>query len=222
VVRIHFCRRSRFGKCCNNLRVARVSIRDFGQERSIYMKRLRFSALAAVSGIFLTAAFLNFAQDTPNQGNFDPRNIDWANFDPAQFRAQMEKMMMDGYRKRLEVSDDAEWKVIEGRVRKVMEANRNVGFGVGMGALRGFGGGAAGAGRGAQMMDAFGIKPGVEEEALKAAHDSNVPVADLKAALAKFREAQAAKRVALENARAELREVLSVRQEAIATLAGLL
>lgn len=61
-----------------------------------------------------------------------------------------------------------------------------------------------------------------EEEALQKALDAKASNADLKAALAKFVAARKQEQANLEKAQAELRQVLSVRQEASATLAGLL
>jgi hypothetical protein len=149
-----------------------------------------------------------------------PFNFDFRNFDPAQ----MQKRMMDGYREQLEVSDDAEWKIIEQRIQRVMDARREIGFG---GALRGmarmFGGG--GQGGGAQRSGGFGgFAPPVstEEEALQKAFDAKAPKAELKAALAKFIEARQRKQADLQKAQADLREVLSLRQEVSATLSGLL
>jgi len=149
----------------------------------------------------------------PGPGNFDP--------------AQIQKFMLDGYREQLDVKDDAEWKVIEERIQKVMEARREVGFG-GMGRMfrRGTdgnppqGGGQTGGAR--RGFGAFFPPPSAEEEALQKAIDAKAPNAELKAALTKFLEARKAKQASLEKSQAELRQVLSVRQEAIATLSGLL
>src|SRR5258708_21450073 len=76
------------------------------------------------------------AQDQPPpRGNFDP--------------AQMRQRMMDRYKERLEVTSDAEWKIIEERIDKVMTAQREArigGFG-GPGGGRGPRGGGGGARR---------------------------------------------------------------------------
>ncbi len=52
--------------------------------------------------------------------------------------------------------------------------------------------------------------------------DSKAPVAEVKAALVKYQEFRQEKQVELEKAQTALRNVLSVGQEAIATLSGLL
>jgi hypothetical protein len=57
---------------------------------------------------------------------------------------------------------------------------------------------------------------------LEKAIDAKASNAELKAALAKFAEARKQKQANLEKAQAELRKVLTVRQEAIASRDGLL
>jgi len=145
-------------------------------------------------------------------------------FDPAQ----IQKFIVDGYREQLEIKDDAEWKVIEERIQKVTDARREVGFG-GMGMMgrmfrRGAGGnppqGGGQAGGARRGFGAF-LSPSAEEEALQKAIDTKAPNAELKVALTKFLQARKEKQASLEKAQAELRQVLTVRQEAIATLSGL-
>ena len=80
-------------------------------------------SMAAAFVLLLGAGHLN-AQDRQDRGGR-------GNFDPEQMRARM----MERYRESFEVKDDAEWKLIEGRITKVMDARREMGgFG------RGFGG----------------------------------------------------------------------------------
>ena len=144
------------------------------------------------------------------------------NFDPAQFQQQM----MERTRENLEVKDDTEWKALEPLVQKVMDARREAFSGMG----RGFGGRRGGGGGGGQSSDqgggggrrgGFG-QPSPEAEALQKAIDSKASKAELKAALAKYHESRKAKQAALEKAQDELRNVLTARQEAIATVNGLL
>ncbi len=175
---------------------------------------MKTSLLCALAGA-LTLMILNASNALAQPSNFDFRN-----FDPAQ----MQKRMMDGYREQLEVSDDAEWKLIEQRIQKILDARREIGFGGGFrGMARLFGGG--GQGGGAQRSGGFGgFAPPVssEEEALQKAFDAKASKAELKSALAKFAEARRQKQANLQKAQAELREVLSLRQEVGATLSGLL
>lgn len=148
---------------------------------------------------------------------------DFGGFDPAQ----MQKRIMDGYREQLEITNDDEWKIVEQRIQKVLDARRAAGSGGAMSGMAGmarmFGRGGEPGGR--QRSGGFGTffpAPGPEEEALQKIIDVKGSNADLKAALAKFIEARQQKQAALEKAQAGLRELLSVRQEAIAALTGLL
>jgi len=151
------------------------------------------------------------------------------NFDPEQFRQQM----MDRYKERLEVKDDAEWKIIEPRIEKVMTAQRDVrmgGFGGpgGFGGRRGGPGGPGGPGGdnadsgGRTNRNRFNAEASPEADALQKALDSKAPADEIKSKLAKVRAAQKEKEAKLAKAQDELREVLSVRQEATAVLMGLL
>ena len=153
-----------------------------------------------------------------------PQRQGRGNFDPEQARQRM----MERYKEQLGVTDDAEWKLISERIEKVTTARREVGFGGGGGFGRGGRGGPGGPGGGpggdqaAAARRAFGGEPSPEAEALQKAIDAKAPADELKAKLAKLREARKAKEAKLETAQEELRKVLSVRQEAAAVLAGLL
>ncbi len=138
------------------------------------------------------------------------------NFDPAQFRQRMMEMAKEG----LEVTNDDEWKVLEPRIQKIMDARMQLGGG-GPGRFmfrrnRDGGGGDRGPGRG------FGPPPSPEEEALQKAIDSKASKAEMKAALEKYVASRKAKQAELEKAQDALRQLLTPRQEAIATLYGLL
>jgi len=142
------------------------------------------------------------------------------NFDPAQMRQRM----MDNLKEQLEVTDDAEWKVIQPLIQNVMDARMAIGFG-GMG--RGMfgrgnrpGGDNAQADRG-QRRGGFGT-PSPEAEALQKAIDAKASKAELKPALQKYLDSRKAKQAELEAAQGKLRAVLTPRQEAIAALSGLL
>jgi hypothetical protein len=156
-------------------------------------------------------------------------------FNPEQFRQRM----MERYREQLEVKSDDEWKVIEPRIVKVMDARRDVGApgGFGRGGPGAFGRrGADGNGdRGGQGGDGgrrreggddrrrmFGGEPNPDAEALQKAVESKASADEIKAKLAKYRESRKAKEADLTKAQDELRKVLSVRQEASAVLMGLL
>jgi len=136
------------------------------------------------------------------------------NFDPEQIR----QMMMTRYREQLGIKDDAEWGVIEGRITKINEARRGT-----MRGLGGFGGGRGGGqGGGPGGRGGWGGQPSPEGEALQRALDGGASADDVKAKLAAYRAAQKQKDAALEKAQDDLRQVLSVKQEATAVLMGLL
>jgi hypothetical protein len=149
------------------------------------------------------------------------------NFDPAQFRQNMLDRMKD----RLEVKDDAEWKLIEGALGKVFDAQRDVmssRMGGMMGGRRNRGGG-GNAGDTASTdttnnrpRGGFGGTPSPEAEDLQKAIDDKAPADQIKAKLAKLREANAAKEATLAKAQDELKALLTSRQEAIVVLTGML
>jgi hypothetical protein len=105
-------------------------------------------------------------------------------------------------------------------IQKVMDARRDVGFGGGMGRLfgrnRGGGNGGPGGGGG------FGQQSSPEAEALQKAIDDNSPAAQIKSALARYEASQKVKQARLVQAQEDLRKVLTAKQEAQATLLGLL
>ena len=134
--------------------------------------------------------------------------------------------MMERYKEILEVTDDDEWKAIEPRVQKVMD--------LAPGELRRHGPRHVRAGRAARRRQRapadqgqqrrggmFGA-PNPEADALQKAIDSKASKAEMKAALEKYVASRKAKQAELEKAQADLRKLLTPRQEAIATLNGLL
>lgn len=134
-----------------------------------------------------------------NLGNGGPGGA--GNFDPAQF----EQRMMEQTRQSLNVTNDAEWTAIKPLVQEVMDARREA---------RGPGG-PGGRGRpGAQVSS--------EQQALQKTIDAGASVAQIKDVLAKYRAARKDKQTKLEAAQDELKNVLSVKQEAQAVLMGLL
>ena len=148
-----------------------------------------------------------FARNAPAQGNFDP----------AQFRERQ----MERYRERIEVKSDDDWKKLEPIIGKVMDAQRDARMGMGFGGRGGRpGGNADGGGNANRNRDGSQTSPEVTE--LQKALDDKAPAEEVKAKLAKFREARKTKEAALEKAQDELRKALSPRQEAGAILAGLL
>jgi hypothetical protein len=149
------------------------------------------------------------------------------NFDPAQIRQNI----LDNIREQLEVTNDAEWKVIGDQVQKVFDAQLQVAAGGGLNMMRMFrrnngqgGGNAQGGGRRgggfAALLGADAADP--EGEALQSAIDRNASAADYKAAIAKVAAARKLKQAKLDQARSDLRDLLTPRQEAISVSLGLL
>jgi hypothetical protein len=137
----------------------------------------------------------------PGGGNFDP--------------AAMQQRMVDGARDRLDFTNDTEWAAVEPLVKKVVAAR----FDVGMGGMRGMmGGGRNRGGNGGGPGGAPGGQVNPEQEALQKALDDNAPAAQIKDLLAKYKAAQKAKQAKFEAAQADLKKVLTTKQEAQAYL----
>jgi len=135
-------------------------------------------------------------------------------FDPAQFQQRM----MDRYKEALEVKDDAEWNIIQPLIQKVMDARMAVGFGGGRGM---FGRGGPG-GNNNNQGNRPGMAPNPEADTLQKAIEGKASNAELKGAMEKFVASRKDKQAALDTAQANLRKVLSVRQEAILLSMGTL
>ncbi|MBX3739312.1 MAG: hypothetical protein KF715_21670 [Candidatus Didemnitutus sp.] len=131
-----------------------------------------------------------------------------ANFNPAEMQARL----LTGLRTQMEVADDAEWQIISERVTRILDLRRAEA------ALN-----LAGLGRlGGAMANRLGIQSSAEMDALRSAVTDKATDAELKSRLEKLREVRKQNETNLNQAREELRAVLTVRQEAIAVLAGLL
>lgn len=172
-------------------------------------KAIKLLALATLLAVAVSSATAQDNNDRPRRnrdgqdGGGGGRNFDMN---------EMRQRMMERTREQLEITDDAEWKALEPLITKVSEARMAVGFGR-------FGGGRGG--RGGGPGGGFG-EPNPTAEALQKAIDAKASNAETKAALDKFVADRKAKQAALEKAQADLRKVLTPRQEAIATLNGLL
>jgi len=179
------------------------------------MKMNRSLAVAGMAAALCLGAVKLAAQDNnPPPGGGPPGG---RNFDPAQFQQRM----MERTKEQLEITDDNDWKAIQPLVQKVMDVRRETMAGMGRGMFGGRGPrGGDNANQGARQR-MFGT-PMPEAEALQKAIDAKASASELKAAIAKYHEARKAKMAELEKAQADLRKVLSVRQEALATMNGLL
>jgi hypothetical protein len=180
-------------------------------------------AMAGIAAAACLSANTLVAQDNPPG---DRQGRGRGGGDPAEFQARM----MENIRDQMKVKDDTEWKLIEGRVQKVMDARREVGFGGGgMGRMFRRPGGQGGpggdnnndqAGRRRGGFGGFG-EPSAEQQALDKAIDSNASKDELKSAMAKVRAAKKEKETKLAAAQEELKKVLNTEQEAVALSMGL-
>ena len=113
-------------------------------------------------------------------------------------------------RDRFEVTDDAEWEVIAERINSVNELRRSV-----------WTGGASFEDKGKRSARS-GATAHPEQDALRTAVSDKLPDAEIKARLTRAHEVYRQNEILLARAQAELRAVLTVRQEAVAVMAGLL
>jgi hypothetical protein len=142
-------------------------------------------------------------QNGQNRGNFDP--------------AEMQQRLMNNLREQFGVTDDAEWKVISDRITSINELRRASGGGLGgsIAAFRAMQGGGQNGRRGNAT-----VSP--EQDALRQAISDKLPDAEIKSRLTRLREVRKANEEKLAKSQEELRGILSVRQEAIAVMFGLL
>ncbi|MBI5768855.1 MAG: hypothetical protein HZA93_13740 [Verrucomicrobia bacterium] len=195
---------------------------------------IRTTCARLFRGLSLVAALLTLVgtvhaqadqQDRRNRRGGDNNNNNngggRGNFDPQQ----MQQQMLDRIREQFGITDDAEWKIISDRLTAVTEARRNAGGGVG-GMFGGRGGPPPGGGRGGDTGGGGGRRGGFggspEQDSLRQAVTDNLPDAELKSRMARLRETRKANEEKLARAQEELRAVLSVRQEAVAVMFGLI
>jgi hypothetical protein len=139
--------------------------------------------------------------------------------DPSIIRKAAMARYMERLRQQLGASEE-EWKVLEPKVDKLLQAQQEARAGV-----RGMGGGGFGGGRGGF----FGGNPGEQSEVQQAAaalresaRDPDVPARDTVIALKDYRSARSKARQRVADAERELKELLTQRQEAILLTNGLL
>ncbi len=149
------------------------------------------------------------AKPSKREDNFDAKG-GRPNSSDAAARA-LEKL-----RDALAVTDDAEWELIAERINKVTAARSSLGTGAG--GLRGSLAFAAKGKPGART----GVSAHPEQEALRSALKDQLPDAEIKARLARAHEVLLQNEARLARAQTDLRAVLTVRQEAVAVMAGLL
>ena len=151
-----------------------------------------------------------------NGGGFGGQN--GGNFDPAQMQQQMMQRQLDNVRQTLDYTNDTEWDAVAPLVQKVLDAQTALRAGQGRGM---FGGGRNGGGRNGGGRGGMTTQVSTEQQALQDALDQGAPAAQIKDLLAKYKASQKAKQTKLEAAQADLKAVLTTRQEAAAVLMGL-
>lgn len=198
---------------------------------------------AAVAGVFFTATI------NPQTQNMNPftKSLVFAgalvalsagaptasaqgkgNFNIEEFRAKALERMRESF----DVKNDDEWKVLAARIEKVTTAQRESqpfrfstfgggGRGPGGGGDKGGQGGNKGGGNRPGGGNPFGGEPNSDVEALRKAVEEKAPSAELKAKLAKVRDARKSADGKVEKAQDDLKAVLTDRQEAQAYLFGL-
>ena len=195
------------------------------------MKRLNRWLMTAgmAAAMCFGAASLMAQNDTGNRPDNGPgpgpgggNGRGFRGMDPAQ----MIQMRLDQLKTELEVTDEAEWKELQTRLTKVMEAERAV-MGDRMRGLMGNRnrrGNDQGGDQGGQRRGGPGgmFQASAEAEALQKAIDAKATKDEIKAALDKYTAARKVRQTALEDAQENLRKLTTTRQKAILTLGGLL
>ena len=131
---------------------------------------------------------------------------------------QMAQMQVTALRDTLGVTNDTEWNAIASLVTKVVVIQTDVQMAEmarRMGPMMANLGGAGGA-------NPFGTVSDPTGDALQKSLDNNASAAEIKAALARYRDARKQKQAELAKARDALKQVLTTRQEATLTMSGIL
>ena len=143
----------------------------------------------------------------PSRGDKDAASNPKTRADEAAAR-NLERL-----RDQLGVEDDAEWAVVLERINRVNEARS--------GLWKGSAGGKP-TPSGAKKGERSSRSANPEQDSLRYAVRDNLPDAEVKSRLARARHVHEQAETRLQQAQSDLRAVLTIRQEAIAVLAGLL
>jgi hypothetical protein len=144
---------------------------------------------------------------------FTARAQNRGNFDPAQFRQQR----LDRIKEQLGASED-EWKVLQPKLEKVFDAQRQTFAGFGGGRGRGPGGGGGGGGDNQPQTPIAKASADLRTTL----ENKDAPADEIAKKLAALREAREKARSELTAAQKELKEVLTQRQEAVLVTNGML
>jgi hypothetical protein len=183
----------------------------------------------------------NFQNRMQQRGNRGMQG--YQQYDPQQMQQQLLQSYLQSLRETLQVTDDAEWSVIEPRLTKVLRGRSDAlidasglgrvtaaldgfggGGGRGFGGGRGYGGGRdfGGGGLSGTLRSMFGAEPMPEQTALQKTIDDLAPKSEVRAALAKYNEARKRRDAQTKQDGEALRQLLTVRQESILALMGIL
>ena len=141
----------------------------------------------------------------------------------------MRARMVENLRTLLDVKNEDEWKLLYSRLEKVREARDEVRavsgdfrllFNIGRTGDQGGGGGAPGSGRGGPGGFGGNSTPNPDSEALSKAITNKAPTEELKQRMARLRDARKAAEAKYEKLSEELRQLLTVRQEAALVAIG--
>jgi Spy/CpxP family protein refolding chaperone len=183
------------------------------------MKATNLLTICGVAAALMLSAAGVSAQNDNAGGGGPGGGRGFRNMDPAQ----MQQRMMDNIKEDFGYTNDTEWNAVKPLFQKVMDARRDIGFGNMGRMLRNRDrNNSDQSGNNNRRGGMFGGTPSPEAEALQKAIDDNAPKAQIKAALEKYQASQKAKRAKLTEAQENLRKVLNTKQEAQATLLGLL
>jgi hypothetical protein len=155
----------------------------------------------------------------------------FGNMDSGQFQQRR----IASLREQLGITDDTEWEIVNGLIQKVIQAQQAVqndtprsgilSMSVGTNSIAGILGqmrNARGNANGNNRIASSLLRTSPEVETVQKAFDSKAPTAEMRAAIDKLIEVRKVHRTALEKAQADLRQVLTVHQEAVAAVNGLL
>ena len=160
-------------------------------------KEIRWLGMAGATALMCLTAGNVLAQEYEggaSTGNWG----DWGSGFGAQNQvqltpAQARQQLLDHYQELLQVSNDDEWTLIQALIQKVLDISASI-----------------------------DSKPLPEAAALPQVVSAKGSPAEIQAALKQYLAARQARQAALQQAQEALRQVLTVRQEAIATNDGLL
>ncbi len=176
--------------------------------------------LSMLTGVLLIPAALSFAQEQAGQsqgGQQQRREERGGGSGGSSGGGANWQERMAGFMKEQLGTNDEEWKVLQPKLQKVMEARRDTG---------GFGFGFMGRGRGGQGGDRGGDQP-EQSAAQKASGDLRTTLENKSASadeiagkLKVLRDAREKAKAELAAAQKELKDVLTQRQEAVLVMMG--